>query len=394
MGGKYEGVSAASASSINISFTYKGQRCREKIKLTPTDENLKKVYHHRCAILDAIARGEFDYAVTFPSSKNKARFAKTPGAVITLETYLENWVTGLTGSLKASTVAGYKKIIFNQLIPQFGDLHVSELSRRHVKEWLATKTDITAKTQGNLISPLREALNDAMDDELIQTNPLAGWKIRRKRTGQKAKAAPVDPFSSDERAAILEACRDEQFKNLITFAFWTGLRTSELVGLNWSHIDWHRQSVFIDEALTAAAIKDGTGHEDPKTVAGAREVDLLPPALAAIKAQRKFSELKGAEVFQDPRYQERWQGDAPIRKSFWTPALTRAKVRYRKPYTTRHTFASMALMAGEDIRAIARMLGHIDWTFTARTYARFIPNDAPRLGAKLCPATTGKTNHE
>lgn len=384
----YEGVREASASSIEIDFYYRGQRCREKIKLAPTPVNKKRAYHHRIAILDAIASGSFDYAVTFPESKKAAQFTRTPGAAVTLEVYLEQWVNGLKGALKASTVEGYEKIIFNQLIPEFGHLFISELSRRHVKAWLATKTETGIKTQRNIISPLRAALNDAVDDELIETNPLEGWKLREKRTVKKVRTTPkINPFNQTERELIINACKDDQFKNLVTFAFWTGLRTSELVGLNWAHVNWHRGSVFIDEALTRAAIKAGVGPEEPKTVAGSREVELLPPAMAALKAQRTWTQTKGAEVFQDPRYQERWDGDKPIREKFWKPTLKRAKVDYRKPYSMRHSFASMALTAGEDIRAIANQLGHEDWTFTARTYAKWIAKDAPKLGAKLCPET-------
>jgi len=389
---KYEGIKVASASSIQLDFRYKGQRCREKIKLAPTASNLKRVYHHRIAILDAIERGQFDYAVTFPDSKNAAKFTRTPGAALSLEVYLEDWVNGLKGLLKASTVAGYEKIIFNQLIPHFGDLTVAELSRRHVKAWLQNeKQTASAKTQRNLLSVLRAALDDAVEDELIETNPLTGWKIRHKR-GDKTSAqkAAVVPFNESERDAIIAACKEDQFKHLVTFAFWTGLRTSELVGLNWAHVNLKRQSVFIDEALTLAAIKAGIGAEEPKTVAGSREVHLLPPALDALKRQREITGFKGAEVFQDPRYQERWAGDKPIREKFWKPTLTAADVTYRKPYAMRHTFASMALTAGEDIQAIADMLGHTDWTFTARTYAKWIPKDAPKIGSKLCPEKADK----
>ena len=48
----------------------------------------------------------------------------------------------------------------------------------------------------------------------------------------------------------------------------------------------------------------------------------------------------------------------------------------------RHTYASMMLMAGESPQWVATQMGHTDWTFTARTYTRFIPDDAPDAGKK------------
>jgi integrase len=71
-----------------------------------------------------------------------------------------------------------------------------------------------------------------------------------------------------------------------------------------------------------------------------------------------------------------------IRKRMWTRILKKAKVRYRYPYQMRHTYASMMLMAEESPQWVATQMGHTDWTFTARTYSRFIPDDAPNAGQK------------
>jgi integrase len=165
----------------------------------------------------------------------------------------------------------------------------------------------------------------------------------------------------------------------VQFAFWTGLRTSELVALDWSDIDWVRGVVIVSRAMTQGMEEpeDGT-----KTDAGWREVKLLPPALRALQAQKAFTFLKGSEVFQHPRTKERWTGDKAIRESMWIPALKRAGVRYRKPYQTRHTYASMMLMAGENPMWVAKQMGHTDWSLTAKRYARWIPSDMPDAGSK------------
>jgi integrase len=74
---------------------------------------------------------------------------------------------------------------------------------------------------------------------------------------------------------------------------------------------------------------------------------LLAHALEALKAQKRYTFLKNAEVFQNPKTGDRWNGNQAIRRGMWAVALRKAKVRYRKPYQTRHTYASMMLMAGE-----------------------------------------------
>ena len=77
---QYPGIRAGSDSTIEIDFRYRGERCRERLKLEPTPANLKRASQHRAAILHAIELGEFDYGVTFPGSKNAARFAPAPAA--------------------------------------------------------------------------------------------------------------------------------------------------------------------------------------------------------------------------------------------------------------------------------------------------------------------------
>ncbi|EVT73912.1 hypothetical protein X548_06685 [Stenotrophomonas maltophilia 5BA-I-2] len=74
--------------------------------------------------------------------------------------------------------------------------------------------------------------------------------------------------------------------------------------------------------------------------------------------------------------------DQSIRAGEWQRALRKAGVRYRYPYQMRHTFASQALSAGENVMWVARQMGHGDWTITAKKYGRWIPSMVPDAGAK------------
>lgn len=312
---------------------------------------------------------------TSPRSKRAAQFCERPGEVELISDYLESWLYRIKGEVKPSTYQGYKHIVRGQLIPAFGEYRLTELRRKHVRDWISNHNG-TAKTIGNIISPLRVALDDAVEDEIIDVNPLAGWKLKRaRRIG--ARRSTIDPLCAEERDAIL-AHLEGQSRNFVQFAIWTGLRTSELIALDWGDIDFVRGTVFVSRAWTQAA----KAPEEPKTDAGMREVKLLAPALAALKDQKAYTYLKGAEVFQCPRTQMRWSGNQQIRRGMWTRALLRAGVRYRNPYQTRHTYASMMLMAGEHVMWVAQQMGHTDWAFTARTYARFMPSDMPQAGAK------------
>ncbi len=375
MGRKFTGVQATSKTSIEIAFTYRGVRCRERIKHKPTPANLKAASRHREAVLDAIAHGTFDYSVTFPDSPRAILFSLIPGRAITIKDYLDGWLKQTSARLKTSTWKDYRKTVNNHLIPAFGHIRLSELKRTHIKEW-ASGREASNKRIANLLSPLRVALQEAVDDELIESNPLYGWSYKRRESPKSSD--DIDPFTPKEQNAILDKLAG-QGRNLIQFAFWTGLRTSELVALEWGDIDWPRGMVRISRAHTQAAGKA----ETTKTRAGVRDIKLLPLALEALQMQKKHSTLHPSEhVFLNPRTGDPWTGDQPIRRSLWTHALKRAGIRYRRPYQTRHTYASMMLSAGESPLWVAQQMGHSDWTMIARVYGRWIPAADPNAGDK------------
>ena len=331
---------------------------------------MKKAARHRAAVISSIDAGTFDYQVTFPRSKNARKFMRQDR----LDHFLMAWLSAKQPTIKTSTYRDYKKTINGQLIPQFGHLVLAELKRGHVREWAATLT-CSNKRISNIISPLRAALQDAMHDELITHNPLAGWHYRKIEPPKEVD--DIDPFSAEEQAAILAALPNDGVP-LIQFALWSGLRTSELVGLEWGDIDWRQNRCRITRAITQAAKGKA---ETTKTTAGTRTIDLLPRALEALKAQKAMSYLHpSGRVFINPRTGEPWTGDQAIRKTLWTHALKRAGVRYRRPYQTRHTYASMMVSAGEPLAWVSKQMGHTNVVTTARIYAGWIPDTNSQAG--------------
>lgn len=376
MGRDGRGVKAASASSIEITFQYQGIRCRERIPLKPTPANLRRAEQHKAAIEHAIATGTFDYAATFPKSKHAERFNTPVEEVMSVETWLGVWLERKRAHLKSSTLEGYKKMITGQLVPALGNVGLTELRRKDVREWLSALPDSTSnKRLANLQSCLRSALDDAVEDELIDANPLAGYTYSRKGAAKTKDA--IDPFDAKEQAAILAALSG-QGRNLIQFAFWTGLRTSELIALEWGDVDWLNETIHVSRAQTQAADEP----EVTKTRSGNRAVKLLGPAMEALKAQKLHTWLAGGRIFHNPRKGEPWDGDGPIRKTLWIPALRKAKVRYRYQYQTRHTFASMMLSAGEHPMWVAKQMGHSDWLMIGRVYGRWMPSADSGAGSK------------
>lgn len=368
------GVKPATESSIEISFQYQGVRCRERIALKPTPANLKRVEQHRAAIEYSIREGTFDYAATFPNSTRAGKLIRTIPELMTIRVWLETWLARVKLELKASTFDGYRKIVNGQLIPALGDKTVQELKRKDIRDWFATLF-VSNKRFANILSCLRTALDAAVIDDLIEDNPLTGYSYSRKEAPKEVEE--IDPFRTEEQTAILAALSG-QGRNMIEFAFWTGLRTSELVALEWGDIDWLAGEFRVRRAETQASKEP----ESTKTKSGRRTVKLMDPALDALTRQKAHTFLADGRVFHNPRTGEPWFGDGPIRKTLWIPALKKAGVRYRYPYQTRHTFASMMLSAGEAPMWVAQQMGHSDWTMIARVYGKWMPSADLHAGDK------------
>ena len=362
---QYEGVRVASKSSIEIDFYYCGIRCKERLKLKPSPNNLKRASNHRGAVLNAIENGTFDYATTFPNSKKRHQFRKIEQS-FTLGDYLLIWFGKNRAAYKSSTYEDNERKVKNQIIPALGHIPLTDLHSVHVLDWVEDLT-CKLKTIRNIIGPLRTALKHAVKDKYLATDPLADWEYTRQEDPEEDH---VVPFTQEEQTAILSVAKG-QSKNFIKFAFWSGLRTSELVALTWDDIDFDKGKIRINKAKTKAADKP----EKPKTKCSIRQVKLLLPAREALKAQKK---LTNDLVFVNEEGTYLTPND--INNDMWKPVLKEANVKYRNPYQTRHTFASMMLSAGERLAWVSNQMGHANVLVTAKKYVRWIPESDPLVG--------------
>lgn len=282
-------------------------------------------------------------------------------------TWFRTWLA--TQRIESSTKHGYESAIrFWQFAEGdrdrrlIGTIELHELKLSHILVAIANRPDLSGKTINNYVSVLRKALDLAVSDNVLMTNPAAN--VPR----AKHQKSPPDPFARDESEQIIEEAariHSGQVHNLIEFWFWTGLRTSEIFGLQWSKVDLPNRTIVVAEALVRGEHKDRT-----KTTV-ARMVRLNSRAFAALMRQRSLNRISDSAIFHDPRYGTQWDDERAFRRSFWTPILKRLGIRYRRPYNMRHSYATAMLMAGMTPAFCARQLGHSVDTFLT-TYARWL----------------------
>lgn len=364
-----------------LSFVYLGERYRPVLSglsyANPADR--KAAARMLAAVRREIELGTFYFPKHFPAHKDAARFRK--GHQITVADALTDWLKSRRPRVEPTTYYGYEKSALGHLIPALGKYRLSELRTSDVEDWLEG-LDISGKTKNNVLIPLRSVFKLAIRDDKIERDPIA------KIAHFSHRAKQPDPLTRPEMEAVLHACAG-QVQNIIEFAFWTGLRTSELIAIRWQDVDLAAGLVRIRVTRTSHGEKNYG-----KTATSVRDVELFPPARAALARQEAFTAGKPS-VFENPRTCEPWKSDNPYRKWAWIPALARAGVRYRPAYQSRHTYASMLLSAGANPMYVAQQMGHKDWGMIRKVYGRWLPDHSEGEREKIASlwAPQRRQNH-
>lgn len=363
------GVQITPNRTLQIAFTWRGRHYRERLRLSPDDRNIAFAARKREAVLYDIERGSFDFDKHFPDSP---RARETGGAnAPTVEEALRSYLRHRRKFLAESSLRDYRSAVYAHLIPVFGKRRLSELTVAEIRDWVAQVGISTQRIQKVLV-PLRAIFADALHDEQIDRDPLARIRLP---SGDGSTGLGPDPLTPHEVRRMLAHC-DPMFRNYVACAVGSGLRTSELLGLSWADIDFSDGVINVRRALVNGQMKS------PKTSAGHRRVRLMPLTINALQMQRALlGQHANGAVWQNPATGEQFVSSQQIRRA-WHRVCRCANVRYRRPYVTRHTYASWMLTAGEDPSWIAGQLGHTDWGMIRRTYARWIPSARPEAGRR------------
>jgi integrase len=347
---------------IYYHFTFKGVKCTEKAGLDATPENVKRTRKFAKLIDAEIANGIFQYEKYFPHGAKIELFAPKRED-LPFNRYFADWLAGKV--LKETTRRNWESAFWKHLYPFFKDRLLSTITRADVRLFQRTLVDKGLEPSTINDKPmkvLRMMLHQAYVDEIIPKNPTLG--VKRLAQG----LTDVDPFTIEEREEIIAGFKRyaPQYVNYVICGFWTGWRPNEACALKWPRVDFNQGKILIREGRVLGL----TGI--PKAAGSLRDIDLLPPVREALTAQKAMSWLLGGYVFVDAKQQP--VNQELFRQKAWEPVLKRLHLRYRPPYQMRHTFATLAISAGENINWVARMLGHKSPVVTLEKYNRFVPN--------------------
>ena len=354
-------------------FRYAGKRCREQTTLDSTPANRKKLESILKKIEAEITLGTFEYDRYFPNSSKAQEFTKqaevqrareahdTP----LFETFSKDWMDEMRIQWRRSYISTMEGTLKNYLNPQFGEKEVGHITKKDILEFRASLAKVTTRNGKRLsasrinriMTPLRMILSEAANRYEF-SSPYHGIK------SLKVPRTDVEPFGIDEVKQIIDTVRPD-FRNYYIVRFFTGMRTGEIDGLQWDHVDFKRRQILVRQALVNGRL------EYTKNDGSFRTIEMSQLVVDALTEQKNsFGEMEFV-------FCTRTGGPLShnnVTKRIWYPLLRHLGLRKRRPYQTRHTAATLWLASGENPEWIARQMGHTTTEMLFRVYSRYVPN--------------------
>lgn len=274
-------------------------------------------------------------------------------------------------TLRITTRTDYENRIYNHIIPEIGKIPLNRLSQSDLQQFYAKeKTDgrkLHAKTYGKGLSDrtirgihanCRTALQRAVQDGLIRTNPAVGCKLPPK------KAREMQVLTQNEILRFLHQAKEEGYYELFLLELGTGMRRGEILALKWSDLNFKTGELRIERQVYI--IKAEVIISAPKTKASIRTV-ILPPSL--LKTLAVYKETVNSEwMFPSPTDNGRPRNPSSVRKRLQL-ILERAGCKKVRFHDLRHTFATMALEHGMDVKTLSATIGHVSSATTLDIYS-------------------------
>jgi integrase len=219
--------------------------------------------------------------------------------------------------------------------------------------WAGVAANYAPQQANHLLRWARECVELARNAGVIRRDPMKDLK-RVKLS--RHKRALLTPEQFDKLLVYLRERGSVELADWLAFAAYSGLRPSEMLGLDWQHIE-------ADRILVASG---KTVNISGKT----RKVPIIPPMAALLADLRTRRETLG-KVF---RRAQRPRCDG------LKAACAKLGLPHQRVYDFRHLFATQAIKAGVDVPTVSRWLGHSDGGALAmRTYVH--PDDAHSVAA-------------
>ena len=290
----------------------------------------------------------------------------------TVGTWMDTWFENVAKiKVRPSSHQTYKGYIDNHIQPSIGNIPLEKLTTMDLQKFyrkLLTKgrverieskkqpKGLSAKTVRNINQVISSAMDLAVAQKIILNNPTNACEL------PKVEHQEMQTIPAEQLQAFLQEAKATGVYEMYYIELATGLRRGELLGLKWSDIDWKNGIIKVRRQVARV---NGEIVEAPlKTKNSYRAVSISPQAIEVLREQKR--KTNDQYVFPSPN-------GGPISPDSVNNMLKRVLERAGIPkvrfHDLRHTFATIALQNGVDIKTVSGMLGHFSAGFTLDTYA-------------------------
>jgi integrase len=306
-----------------------------------------------------------------------------PSKSVTVREAGELWIaTAETNGLERATIATYRDHLRLHIVPILGSIKLSSLTTGTVRD-LEDRLRVHGRSPvlvRRVIISLGSLLADAQERGLVAQNVVRSLRSTKrgttKRRGGKLKVGVDIPAPEEIRA--ITAHLTGRWRPLILTAIFTGLRASELRGLQWGDVDLKRGEVHVRRRADRYNVIG-----EPKSAAGARTVPLSPIVVNTLR-EWKLKCPHGDLVF--PNGAGNIENLANILSRGFFPAQIAGGVvdakggpKYTGLHTLRHFHASWCINRRADgglelpLKLVQERLGHATISMTADRYGHLFP---------------------
>ena len=274
--------------------------------------------------------------------------------------------------IRPSTMNYYHRNIEQHIIPAIGDIPLNKLTTRDLQKLCndlqsngrlrkvqkKEKPGLSNSTVRGIHMMLHNALDRAMKEKLILSNPTENCIIP-KIEKQEMKILRPDPISS-----YLNAAQRRNALPMFYLELVSGLRKGELTALLWSDLDIQNRTISVSKQY----VKNPNGElalTRPKTETSVRKVSIPQEAVDLLISEHD-KHPDNPYMFPSPITGEMYYPDSIV--NLHKKILKDAGLPHIRFHDLRHTFATLALQNGVDVKTVSSMLGHYDAGFTLRTY--------------------------
>lgn len=274
--------------------------------------------------------------------------------------------------LKASTKRKYQYLLERHILPEIGEMKLSQISAPIINSYLDKKLKKGRLDGIGGLSPsyvrsitliISAILSFAASEKMCP--PLLS-KINKPAISRKE--LPILSRSQQEILVNSISREPDETKIGVLVALYAGLRIGEICALSWDDIDLDNNIIYVRHTLSRVKSEDGAETktvlviEKPKTAASLRCVPICSKLQSVLKDyfQRANSRylVSSSNDFISPRtFEYRYHA-----------ALREIGIDQINFHALRHTFATRCIEAGVDVKTLSEILGHADASITLNTY--------------------------